>query len=1022
MKNFKKVISAVIALALSASTLVSAASFTDVAKTAPYAEAIDVLSSLGIVNGYEDGTFKPEGEITRAEAATMIVGALNMTADAVAAAGTTQFADVNEKAAWASGYINVGVAQKFISGMGDGTFAPQANVTYAQMCVMLTIISGYGDYAANGGYPTGYTTMAATTGINKGVSVGDNTALTRGQVAQMIYNTLLTPMLGVDKYTFQGNEYAMLDGTDGKFKTLLSDKFDGYAATIRILETPVSDASTLENDEVNFEIIKADWWAEANGALKDDTTGRPTAFRDETEKFAEGVDVNGNLKKIGKAIFVHDEEGELLLVYFAETGKTATKEFVAEDYIPQAKLADANQYSSTNAKIRFGSKYYNVENSITVYVNGVAEASPITNAADNSGSTFAAPNLTTAQTALDNYLTNARGTITLLDDGTNPGYEVIFVEIWDVAEVYGVEYENGRTSISMFTKGYVGTQYDEIAIDDEYVEEGKVKVTVEKNGEVADLASLAKGDIIAYKSVINDGVDTILENPKEIEILATDSVASGKLSSVDGDEKIVIIDGTNYEMVAWGTLSSSDLAKSYELTLDPFGRIYKHVEDGSAALYAIALDLTTDEKAKLLLPDGTVKTYAVENDAYANFGSGNNNATYVDSYLNNTSTAANARVIEYKIKKSTGSINSFKLVTSFDDSNWGADVEYKGRTARLGTSPIVETTYVIDARSTLDGSDPRSASSYAKFDAKDFVDGTDYRYVSIRPSTSYTAFVVLSKIGTKFGANSRFAVVTKLGNLGETEDGDSVYKVEALVDGEKKEMLFDTDVYNDINNDGTTGDTLAVGDVFFYEVDGDGFVNKVFRIWNGSTFTTLYQAIAAVKGADQTTALDPDDFIITDEVKNGWNFNLANVSATYGGLTSVADSDIQLAMGYIVPGADGSMTFANIVSPLATINSNNDMTGTSDNGVAVFALDSDAVIYEYYAANPSALSESAKFTVKNNAVYGNNLTKYDANNDGVFNASEVTVSGVPATDMAGDAEKAIALIVDEVVVQVYVLK
>ena len=74
MKNFKKVISAVIALAMSVSSLVAvnASSFSDVADTAAYAEAVDVLSALGIVTGYTDGTFKPEGEITRAEAATII--------------------------------------------------------------------------------------------------------------------------------------------------------------------------------------------------------------------------------------------------------------------------------------------------------------------------------------------------------------------------------------------------------------------------------------------------------------------------------------------------------------------------------------------------------------------------------------------------------------------------------------------------------------------------------------------------------------------------------------------------------------------------------------------------------------------------------------------------------------------------------------------------------------------------------------------------------------------------------------
>ena len=83
-KNLKKVISAVIALALSASTFASvsfAKSFSDVAGTA-YAEAVDVLSALKIIDGYEDGSFKPENTIKRSEAAKIIVAMVNKVATA----------------------------------------------------------------------------------------------------------------------------------------------------------------------------------------------------------------------------------------------------------------------------------------------------------------------------------------------------------------------------------------------------------------------------------------------------------------------------------------------------------------------------------------------------------------------------------------------------------------------------------------------------------------------------------------------------------------------------------------------------------------------------------------------------------------------------------------------------------------------------------------------------------------------------------------------------------------------------
>ena len=51
----------------------SAATYTDVAANASYADAVNLLSNLGIIKGYEDGTFRPDNTVTRAEAATMIV-------------------------------------------------------------------------------------------------------------------------------------------------------------------------------------------------------------------------------------------------------------------------------------------------------------------------------------------------------------------------------------------------------------------------------------------------------------------------------------------------------------------------------------------------------------------------------------------------------------------------------------------------------------------------------------------------------------------------------------------------------------------------------------------------------------------------------------------------------------------------------------------------------------------------------------------------------------------------------------
>ena len=76
-KNLKKVISAVAALAMSASTFTAlAATFPDVPEDASYAQAVQELSALDVISGYDDGTFKPDELVTRAQMAKMIVDAL----------------------------------------------------------------------------------------------------------------------------------------------------------------------------------------------------------------------------------------------------------------------------------------------------------------------------------------------------------------------------------------------------------------------------------------------------------------------------------------------------------------------------------------------------------------------------------------------------------------------------------------------------------------------------------------------------------------------------------------------------------------------------------------------------------------------------------------------------------------------------------------------------------------------------------------------------------------------------------
>ena len=129
IKNLKKVISSIAAVAILASSASVFAGFPDVEESASYVGAVETLTALGIVEGDDNGLFNPDNTVTRAEFAKMVVEALGE-GDAAASSTYTSFAD--SQGHWAAGYIEAGVGKGFINGYDENTFGPDDTVTYAQ--------------------------------------------------------------------------------------------------------------------------------------------------------------------------------------------------------------------------------------------------------------------------------------------------------------------------------------------------------------------------------------------------------------------------------------------------------------------------------------------------------------------------------------------------------------------------------------------------------------------------------------------------------------------------------------------------------------------------------------------------------------------------------------------------------------------------------------------------------------------------------------------------------------------------
>jgi len=104
--------------------------YTDVPADAWYNNAVSTLTNAGIIDGYEDGTFKPDGNITRAEFATIAVRFFEATYD-----GEDLFSDIAGH--WAQDYINEAANAGIVDGYPDGTFQPQQLITRAEAVTMV---------------------------------------------------------------------------------------------------------------------------------------------------------------------------------------------------------------------------------------------------------------------------------------------------------------------------------------------------------------------------------------------------------------------------------------------------------------------------------------------------------------------------------------------------------------------------------------------------------------------------------------------------------------------------------------------------------------------------------------------------------------------------------------------------------------------------------------------------------------------------------------------------------------------
>ena len=199
----KKLLAMVLALVMTLSLAVSASAVkADEKINEDYAEAVAVLNGMGVFKGYEDGSFKPENNITRAEVATIIyriyTGDVAKNDKSGLYASYNKFTDM-AGAGWAAGYIGYCSNAELVKGYPNGTFQPSGNITGYEVLAMILRAVGYDK---NGEF-TGADWALNVAKYAEQLHILDNVAkttnlgapATRELVAEILFRAINVPMV-----------------------------------------------------------------------------------------------------------------------------------------------------------------------------------------------------------------------------------------------------------------------------------------------------------------------------------------------------------------------------------------------------------------------------------------------------------------------------------------------------------------------------------------------------------------------------------------------------------------------------------------------------------------------------------------------------------------------------------------------------------------------------------------------------------------------------------------------------------
>ena len=877
MKNLKKTLAVVLAFAmvLSMGAVSTFAAYSDVTAGTVVSEAVDILSGLKILTGFEDGTFKPEDTVTRAQMAAIICRTLGYEDQAQSSMGATVFNDV-PASHWAAGYINVAQAQGIINGYGDGNFGPEDLVTYEQAVKMIVSALGY-DVAAQrkGGYPTGYLAIASAEGITKKANgrVGD--AAARGTIAVLVYNSLEVNLMDQNAWSTDGTDTFMKDDANVLGQYLDVKKVEGVLTNAPIMQVAAANKFVADTTpQVNLSSFK-EWDFDSN---KNFVLGGNAGL---TNVNVDKVSVDGLLGKhviayVGEdaltgadtIVSISDASNKNLVkkISSVQLGTNADKDDDKEGVINYKEIGATklDQLELDASAVL----YTNYENAISAGID----------------------------TDLVRNIFTAGGTVEFISNDGDDKYDYILVTAYDdEAVITSVEEYNGEYTF-MAKEG---------SMPDLDTAEEDGFVIVYKDGALATAADLAENDTVSH---VKYGKDCYV-------VYASSKTVTGEVESYNPDNNTITIAGTDYEKSpAYAKSLNTFLGEAGIYFLNVDGQIaYSDTDPTAVANYALVTALYEELKGgntvafvEAVLADGTVVTYEVKDTAKHKELDGDYSGTSAINYLKGLmdqegsnpvwkvtigtmygtdGTDGKAPIVKLGVKN-----DKVTLVTEISDNLGSNDyfsaADYNATSNKIAGNKFDESTVAFSIK--------EDASAAVNFDTDD--DGTDdtvaitaedvkvgkvadfmvddeaYTGYAFDKDRNIYGVVIGLAMAQPIDALSDAFVITRVSK--KSIDYSDAFIVTGLQAGEERTVtIYDEDA----NYGGSTAELVKGNVLLLAEEDANGYVSKFHVLYNNTTPVRAAGVDAddeVYYGAGTVTAVDSDgyffkiDAAIKDEADN----------------------------------------------------------------------------------------------------------------------------------------------------------